>query len=72
MASLLAGCGQTGTPAQGGVQDYMPDNAVIAHRGTIYWAPSLPSGLPLGTQHGCRLPGARCTQVKGQCAHNNA
>jgi glycerophosphoryl diester phosphodiesterase len=41
MASLLAGCGQTGTPAQGGVQDYMPDNAVIAHRGTIYWAPEL-------------------------------
>jgi len=41
MASLLAGCGQTGTPSQGGVQDYMPDNAVIAHRGTIYWAPEL-------------------------------
>ena len=41
MASMLAGCGQTGTQAQGGVQDYMPDNAVIAHRGTIYWAPEL-------------------------------
>ena len=41
MAALLCGCGQTGTPAQGGVQDYMPDNAVIAHRGTIYWAPEL-------------------------------
>jgi glycerophosphoryl diester phosphodiesterase len=24
-----------------GVQYYMPDNAVIAHRGTIYWAPEL-------------------------------
>ncbi|MCK7536488.1 MAG: hypothetical protein MZV63_38680 [Marinilabiliales bacterium] len=23
------------------MQDYMPDNAVIAHRGTIYWAPEL-------------------------------
>lgn len=41
MASLLCSCGQTGAPAQGGVQDYMPDNAVIAHRGTIYWAPEL-------------------------------
>ncbi len=41
MASMIAGCGQTGTSSQGGVQDYMPDNAVIAHRGTIYWAPEL-------------------------------
>ena len=41
MASLLCGCGQTNTPVTGGVQDFMPDNAVIAHRGTIYWAPEL-------------------------------
>lgn len=41
MAALLAGCAGNNTPATGGVQDYMPDNAVIAHRGTIYWAPEL-------------------------------
>ncbi|MCU0457800.1 MAG: hypothetical protein MUE37_01755 [Bacteroidales bacterium] len=40
-AALLSGCTQKKSPAAGGVQDYMPDNAVIAHRGTIYWAPEL-------------------------------
>lgn len=40
-AAVLAGCAGNKTPATGGVQDYMPDNAVIAHRGTIYWAPEL-------------------------------
>ncbi|RXF56983.1 hypothetical protein EG867_16325, partial [Enterococcus faecalis] len=39
--AVLAGCAGNKTPATGGVQDYMPDNAVIAHRGTIYWAPEL-------------------------------
>jgi len=29
------------TPEAKKVQDYMPANAVIAHRGTIYWAPEL-------------------------------
>lgn len=41
LAALLAGCGQKNAPAGDIVQDYMPDNAVIAHRGTIYWAPEL-------------------------------
>jgi glycerophosphoryl diester phosphodiesterase len=41
LAALAAGCGQKNVPAGGKVQDYMPDNAVIAHRGTIYWAPEL-------------------------------
>lgn len=40
-AALLSGCTGEKSPAAGGVQDYMPDNAVIAHRGTIYWAPEL-------------------------------
>jgi len=40
-AALLAGCAGKNTPVTGGVQEYMPDNAVIAHRGTIYWAPEL-------------------------------
>ncbi|MGE5350408.1 MAG: glycerophosphodiester phosphodiesterase family protein [Actinomycetota bacterium] len=40
-AALLSGCARKKSPAAGGVQDYMPDNAVIAHRGTIYWAPEL-------------------------------
>lgn len=40
-AALLSGCAGEKSPAAGGVQDYMPDNAVIAHRGTIYWAPEL-------------------------------
>ncbi len=39
--ALLSGCAGEKSPAAGGVQDYMPDNAVIAHRGTIYWAPEL-------------------------------
>jgi glycerophosphoryl diester phosphodiesterase len=38
---LAAGCNQKNTPTTNKVQDYMPDNAVIAHRGTIYWAPEL-------------------------------
>ena len=41
LAATVAGCGQKSAPAGGKVQDYMPDNAVIAHRGTIYWAPEL-------------------------------
>jgi len=40
-AALLPGCIQKKSPATGGVEDYMPENAVIAHRGTIYWAPEL-------------------------------
>ncbi len=41
MAALLSGCARTSITSTGGVQNYMPDNAVIAHRGTIYWAPEL-------------------------------
>jgi len=41
LAALLTGCASKDAPATGKVQDYMPDNAVIAHRGTIYWAPEL-------------------------------
>ncbi|MRR19068.1 hypothetical protein EG827_02650 [bacterium] len=41
LAAMVAGCGQKSAPVTGKVQDYMPDNAVIAHRGTIYWAPEL-------------------------------
>jgi len=41
LAALLAACASKDAPATGKVQDYMPDNAVIAHRGTIYWAPEL-------------------------------
>lgn len=41
LAAMLAGCASGDTTAAGKVQDYMPDNAVIAHRGTIYWAPEL-------------------------------
>lgn len=41
LAALLPGCAQNKTSATGGVQDTMPDNAVVAHRGTIYWAPEL-------------------------------
>jgi len=41
ITAMLAGCAGNSTPAPNGVQDYMPDNAVIAHRGTIYWAPEL-------------------------------
>ncbi len=41
VVALLSGCAQKNVPATGGVQDYMPENAVIAHRGTIYWAPEL-------------------------------
>lgn len=41
LVALLAGCASRDVSATGKVQDYMPDNAVIAHRGTIYWAPEL-------------------------------
>lgn len=41
MAALLSGCARNNAAATGGVQDYMPENTVIAHRGTIYWAPEL-------------------------------
>ena len=41
LIALLAGCAQKEAPGTVKVQDYMPDNAVIAHRGTIYWAPEL-------------------------------
>lgn len=41
VTALLAGCAQKNAPAGSKVQGYMPDNAVIAHRGTIYWAPEL-------------------------------
>lgn len=41
LTALAAGCGQKNAPLSGKVQDYMPENAVIAHRGTIYWAPEL-------------------------------
>jgi len=72
-AALLAGCAGNNAPATAGVQGYMPDNAVIAHRGTIFWAPELTeAAFPLGTQHRCRLPGARCAPVKRQRAGNNA
>ena len=40
-AALLAGCARTNLTSTGGVLNYMPENAVIAHRGTIYWAPEL-------------------------------
>lgn len=29
------------TPEAGKVQNYIPENTVIAHRGTVYWAPEL-------------------------------
>ena len=41
LAALVAGCGLKNAPSGTKVQDYMPENAVIAHRGTIYWAPEL-------------------------------
>jgi glycerophosphoryl diester phosphodiesterase len=41
VAALVAGCGQKNASSDGKVQSYMPENAVIAHRGTIYWAPEL-------------------------------
>jgi len=37
----VAGCNQKNAISGNKVQDYIPDNAVIAHRGTIYWAPEL-------------------------------
>jgi glycerophosphoryl diester phosphodiesterase len=40
-AAALSGCASDNPSAGGGVQGYMPENAVIAHRGTIYWAPEL-------------------------------
>lgn len=41
ITALMAGCGQKKVTGDMTVQSYMPDNAVIAHRGTIYWAPEL-------------------------------
>ncbi len=41
ITALMAGCGQGKVNGDMTVQSYMPDNAVIAHRGTIYWAPEL-------------------------------
>ncbi len=41
ITALMAGCGQKKVTGEMTVQSYMPDNAVIAHRGTIYWAPEL-------------------------------
>ena len=37
----VAGCGDKTPSKMKAVQSYMPDNAVIAHRGTVYWAPEL-------------------------------
>jgi glycerophosphoryl diester phosphodiesterase len=37
----ITGCTQEKRTQKEIVQDYMPDNAVIAHRGTIFWAPEL-------------------------------
>lgn len=37
----VTGHSQMLTPSAKRVQGYMPQNAVIAHRGTIYWAPEL-------------------------------
>jgi glycerophosphoryl diester phosphodiesterase len=39
--AVMTGCSQKSNSSGDGVQDYMPDNAVIAHRGTVYWAPEL-------------------------------
>ena len=41
LAVIMSGCAQKNPSATAKVQDYMLDNAVIAHRGTIYWAPEL-------------------------------
>jgi len=38
---IISGKAQMIAPEAKKVQGYMPDNAVIAHRGTIYWAPEL-------------------------------
>lgn len=37
----FAGCGDKTQSKMKAVQSYMPENAVIAHRGTVYWAPEL-------------------------------
>jgi glycerophosphoryl diester phosphodiesterase len=37
----VAGCGDKTPSKMKEVQNYMPENAVIAHRGTVYWAPEL-------------------------------
>jgi len=39
--AVMTGCSQNNNSGGDSVQDYMPDNAVIAHRGTVYWAPEL-------------------------------
>ena len=44
MALLIlsaSGCNQKDATPGNMVQGYLPENAVIAHRGTIYWAPEL-------------------------------
>ncbi len=41
LAALLSGCAGREAARVISTQDYMPDNAVIAHRGTTYWAPEL-------------------------------
>ena len=37
----LSACNQAGGDGMKSIQALMPENAVIAHRGTIYWAPEL-------------------------------
>ncbi len=39
--ATISGQSQAITPKARKVQGYMPENAVIAHRGTVYWAPEL-------------------------------
>ncbi|MGW8180026.1 MAG: glycerophosphodiester phosphodiesterase family protein, partial [bacterium] len=39
--AVMTGCSTNNDTGSIGVQHYMPDNAVIAHRGTVYWAPEL-------------------------------
>lgn len=38
---MLTACNQAGRDGMKSIQALMPENAVIAHRGTIYWAPEL-------------------------------
>ncbi len=39
--SILCAQAQKISPESRELQNYIPDNAVIAHRGTVYWAPEL-------------------------------
>jgi len=41
IALTLNACNQAGSDGMKSIQALMPENAVIAHRGTIYWAPEL-------------------------------